>query len=697
MSHTTPLLILAACGLLSAAATQAVAAADTSKWTCSACPYEKAGVSGSVEAGAGAVTGERARYGADNGLNGKRGFGVLGGTLRYRDGTDLYGSGVAEDIGLDMRALAAELGREGSWRLNLGVSQWPHQLEGAGRSPFIGAGSGVQTLPFPAAASPAQMPLASSLQPVDLGTQRTRSELSALWIVGPEWTHRVSLRHDVRDGTQRLGASFFSTSSLLAAPVDQTTDQLELSTSYAGRGINATLAYQASIFRNAEGSVTWSNPYNPVVAGASRGQLALAPSNQFHQLMASGGIELAPRMRLSGDVAIGRMTQDEAFLAPTLNPTLAVAASAAMPAASLDGRADTFNASVQLSAAPAEGLRLNASVARNVRDNQTTSRLYPALSTDTFLDPGARRAPAFSFKQNRFKAGADYRIGRTATVAAGVERDERIRSWQDVVSTRETTLWARGSVQPTEELALSLKVSRAERDPSSYGSATWVTSPQNPLLRKFNLAERDRETAALRADLTLSEALSIGLHVDLSRDTFPDAVLGMTLARNLSGGADIAYTVSEQTQLHAFAQAERMRSMQAGSEAFGAPDWWSRSHDTAHVLGFGVKHSALKGRLEVGGDVVMSRSRANVGVVTRVAETPYPTATQQRDSLRLHATWKLKDGMSIVGRYAFERQAQADWRLDGLQPDTLVNLLALGETPPNYRVNVFSVALRYSF
>jgi MtrB/PioB family decaheme-associated outer membrane protein len=692
MTHATPLHVLAACGLLSATAAQAV---DTSQWACATCPYEKAGVSGTLEAGAGAVSGDRARYGADNGLNGKSGFVVLNGTLRYRDGGGIYGSGVVDELGLDKRALAAELGKEGAFRINLSIAELPHRLEGAGRTPFIGAGSGMQTLPagFPAA-SPAQMPLASTLQPVDLGTQRTRSELSALWIAGAEWTHRVSLRHEVRDGTQVLGGSFFSSSTLLAAPVDQTTDQLELSTSYASRGLNATLAYQASVFRQGENSLTWANPFNPVLAGATRGQLALAPSNQFHQLMASGGIELAPAVRLSGDVAVGRMRQDEAFLPATLNPTLAPAA---LPAPSLDGRVETFDSSLKLTAAPADGLRLNASVARNVRDNQTTSRLYPALAADLFLESGTRRAPAFSVKQNRFKAGADYRIGKTASVAAGVDWDERTRSWQDVVTTHDTSLWARGSVTPTEALVLSLKLARAERSHSAYGSATWVTALQNPLLRKFNLAERQRETAALRADITLSETVSIGLHVDLSRDNFPDTVLGMTLARNLSGGADVAWSLSDTTQLHAYVQGERMRSAQAGSEAFAAPDWWSRAHDTAQVLGLGVKHLALKGQLALGGDVVTSRSRANTGVTTQVAESPYPTATQARDSLRLHATWKLQEALSIVGRYAFERQAQADWRLDGLQPDTVANLLALGEAPARYRVNVFSVALRYRY
>ena len=78
MKITNSLKLLAALGVLSAAATHAVAQVDTSKWKCETCPYPKTGISGEVELGAGGVKGDRAAYGTDNGLNGKRTFVVAG-------------------------------------------------------------------------------------------------------------------------------------------------------------------------------------------------------------------------------------------------------------------------------------------------------------------------------------------------------------------------------------------------------------------------------------------------------------------------------------------------------------------------------------------------------------------------------------------------------------------------------------------
>ena len=100
------------------------------------------------------------------------------------------------------------------------------------------------------------------------------------------------------------------------------------------------------------------------------------------------------------------MTQDDAFLPATINPNLAPTVPA-LPATSLDGEADTFNASVRVTATPTDRLRVNASYARDERDNQTDSLLYPAVSTDLFLDPTPRANQPFSFTQDRYSLDAE--------------------------------------------------------------------------------------------------------------------------------------------------------------------------------------------------------------------------------------------------------------------------------------------------
>ena len=677
-------------------ATDAALAGDASKWKCESCPFEK-GTSGTVDVGVGNVSDSSAKFGDYTGLDKQGAFAIAGGQTRHRDEDGYWGIAEASDLGLDRRAIAAQGGREGLYSLRLGYSEIPRRLSDTASTPFLGTGGAVLTLPagFPAVDT-AAMPLATTLQRVDLGYNRKRYDLGATWLGSDHWSYSVAWRQDVRDGTQRTSGSFFSSASHLVAPLDQATNQLELSTSYADHGLQATISYQLSLFRNSIDSLTWSNPFTPVVTGSTTGQLATAPDNQSHQIRATAAYQISPKIRASGEIAWGRMLQDAAFLAPTLTPGLA-ATLPPLPAQSLNGRVDTFDANVKVTANPNDRLAVNGSYARDVRDNRTGQESYPAVSTDMFLGAVPRTNVPFSFIQDRFKLNGDYRGPGSWVTSAGIDQDNRQRTFQEVVRTYETTIWGRAVAKPTERLSLMFKLAHGDRTNSGYGVATQVDPPENPLLRKFYLADRRRDIASLRADFTVNEIVNVGLGADLANDDYRHSTIGLTDDRTASLVANVSVALSEQTQLHAFAQGERIKSRQLGSQVFAQPDWSGNTRDDFYVGGIGIRHLAMGGKLELAGDFTMSRSHSDVTVDAGVAAPPFPTATTSLDSLRLRASYRLKDNLSVVGSYWYENYDAQDWRYDGVQPATISNLLAFGEQPPHYRVHVLQVALRYRF
>jgi len=691
MKIHSPLHILGALGLLCSTSTWAV---DTSAWTCGSCPYPE-GLSGSVEAGVGNVSDKSAKFGTYTGLYRKGAYAVLGGSATWRDGDGQYADLEASDLALDTRSLSVRGGREGLVALGLRYDEIPRYFGDGAQTPFLGAGGGILTLP-PGFAAPATntMPLAATLQPIALGVVAKRLDLTGSWLGTDALNLRMGFRRDVRDGTRPLYASFLATAAQLPAPVDQVTDVLDLSAAYNATRWQASLSYQWSQFRNGTSSLTWDNPFTAVVPGANRGQLALAPDNELHQIIGSVAYQLAPTVRASADFAIGRLTQNQAFVAPTLNPNLMPGP---LPATSLNGRVDTFNGSVRITAAPLENLRLNASYARDVRDNRTARQTYPTLETDIFVTLPSRTNTPFSHWQDRFKLHADYRGPATLRLAGAAEYEQHERNYTEVVTTRETTVWGRVSLQPIAMLGLSVKLTHADRDHSTYGTAVWFGAPENPLLRKFNLAARLRDSAALRVDLTLSETLSLGLSADYARDDYHRSVIGLTEARSDSVGIDLAWAASGNTRLHAFAQDENIRSLQAGSQAVGLPDWTGRSQDRFEVLGFGVRHAAIPDKLDIGADLSSSRSRSDIDVQTVMAEPAFPRASTALDRVQLYATYKIDAKISLTGHLWHETYKAVDWRTDGLTPAALGNLLTLGMQTPRYRVDAISVSLRYKF
>jgi opacity protein-like surface antigen len=86
-----------------------------------------------------------------------------------------------------------------------------------------------------------------------------------------------------------------------------------------------------------------------------------------------------------------------------------------------------------------------------------------------------------------------------------------------------------------------------------------------------------------------------------------------------------------------------------------------------------------------------------VTIDTGALNPPFPTATTALDSVKLFATYRLRENVSLTGSYGYERYEARDWRLDGVLPATVPNLLALGELPPRYHVHVIRVGLRYRF
>ncbi len=456
------------------------------------------------------------------------------------------------------------------------------------------------------------------------------------------------------------------------------------------------MAYQYSQFKNGNASLTWDNPFNPAVPGAVQGQLALEPDNTFQQIVGSIGYQIMPTLRASADVAFGRGRQNADYLASTVNAVLAPSVPP-LPSQSLDGNVNTYNGNVKLTYQAQDDLRLNAAYVWNVRDNDTAVQSYPIVSTSMFLNTLPRSNTPFSVTQNLFKLNADYRGPGTWRLNGGIDFNNMDYTYTAVASTFETTVWGRASVQALENLGLSFNLSYGDRNPSTYGVAYWFPDAQNPLSRNYNLAARKRGLAGARADWAASDAVSLGFGIAWAKDDYDETTIGLEEVNTLSLFADLAVTFSEDTRLHMYWQGEKADSRQAGSQTFAAPDWNGTVDDKFNVFGIGIRHAAIPDKLELGADMWFSRGNSDTSVQTGAGEPPYPTNTSSRDVVKLYATYKLKDNLWLNGSYWYERYSAADWALDGVQPDTVFNLLAFGNQSPRYSQNVFRVTLRYSF
>jgi MtrB/PioB family decaheme-associated outer membrane protein len=684
MNTFTPTPLIAALGLALGGPPAALAAGpvDTSQWACTSCPFEAPGVTGAVQAGVADVSAASARHGDYTGLGDRGVIGQLGGEFRFRDAEGLHAEGEAADLGLDVRSLRLRGGKEGVVSLRFGYSEIDHQISDGAFSAYRGIGTDTLTLPAGA-----------TLQPVGIGFKRKRLEAGARADLSPGLSARVDIRHDERHGTQRTAGAFFTSAAQLLAPVNDMTEQIEMAATYRARAWHVTLGYLGSLYHNEAPSLTWANPFTPLVAGADTGQLARAPRNTLHQLSASAAWAISPALRAAGDLAWGRITQDATFLPATVNTGLAAGA---LPVQSLDGVVDTFNASARLAAQASERLRLTATYAHDARDNRTGSHDWPAVSTDMFVGATPRTNTSYRFTRDRLRLGADLRGAGSLRASVGLDGDLRSRTHQEVVSTREATVWARVGGAPVEGLSLALKLAHGQRGHSTYGTVPTLDPAENPLLRKFYLADRQRDSVTLRADVTPSQAVSLGFDAGIHADDYSESAVGLLSGQGREFGVDLGLVISDDTRLNAYAQIEKVRSNQASSQAGAQPDWLSRVRDVAETAGLRLTHRMLRGQLEISADAAQSRTRSDLTVVNGV-DSVYPTAMTHRDTVKLNGTWHWRKDLSLLGGLGYERYTSRDWHLDGVQTGTVPDLLSLGIASPRHEVTVLSVGARYQF
>jgi len=155
--------------------------------------------------------------------------------------------------------------------------------------------------------------------------------------------------------------------------------------------------------------------------------------------------------------------------------------------------------------------------------------------------------------------------------------------------------------------------------------------------------------------------------------------------------------LTERTRLHFFANRQEIKSKQAGSQIFAGPDWSADNKDTIDSFGLGVKYAAIPDKLDIGADYGITRSRSEINVNTGASNPAFPHVTAKLDSLKLYATYRLKENMSLQAGYWYERYDSRDWMLDGVASDTIPNVLTLGLQAPQYHVNVVRLSLRYKF
>jgi MtrB/PioB family decaheme-associated outer membrane protein len=703
-----------------------------------------------VEGGIGYHSESAYRGGRYTGLTGEGG--LINGRFEYLkrgqwDGNDLsYIEASGRDLGLKSRQLQGAGGVQGKYKLFLDYSEIPY-YDFRSLTPFLGVGSGSLTLPGNWQSNRRQdfntatqgLPeLTSSLRPVDMKTERTRYGGGVLWNIDRQWTARVGVEREKKEGLKPLGVAWGTSGQnaaavVVPAPVDYRTDRVDAELGYQDRKMQFRLAYQFSRFDDGQTSLRVQNPFTytgwlPASYPNGVAEVDLPPDNSAHMLSLSGGYNLSDTTRITANLGYSRYYQNDALLPYTANPLLVVPQG--LPRQSADAQVSNVIANLELYGHPSAALDYKLRYHYTDRNNDTPQNLYlyvvgdaASQQTGTSATPTLRYNTASSFTEHLLGVDLGYRLWRETRLSLGYEYRNTDRAYSERSQNDQHTGRVGLRLRLAKGLTGSADYARTWRSGSSYDSSAslldsysqaYVASLQDaafinhPELRLYNLADLVRDKASLRLTYAPMGALTLGGRLSYNQDHYNESSLGLTGVEGWSLSLDGSYRLSDALTLNAFYSYDDRTSRQAGWAFDGVNQlaesqdptrrWWLDNDYGVHTVGAGLKWDIIP-KLHLSANYVYATSRSGThsSVGSSLDTGPFPDVTSRTHSLRSEIGYDLSNRTTLGLSYMYEHFRTSDWQSDGVVADTIGRVLSLPVTDPNYDDHVVLAWARIQF
>ena len=454
--------------------------------------------------GVGGVSGSSFKFGEYNGLQNSGPFGIgnfdVRGGAAYDSSNTLRWRMKGTDLGLEVRSLYGEIGKQGKFRFYASYSELRANRSDTFQTPYSGAGTTNFTLPAgwlvpvvaqksatsqnfrvfdPVAGSGSNFNSAGVLTPATAAQLATNAAIRAadlpafqsVYLYTKRTTGGAGFRLDVSDkldvpasfsfehksGVKALGAvssQVAESSVILPIPIDFDTSQANAAVNYRIKRLLLSVAYYGSYFTDNDNFYTYQDPADLT----KNATLATAPSNQFNQFTFLAAEKFKHDMKLVVSGSYGRNTQNDAFLAPgaAQNGQLAFG----LPRTSLGGLVVSSLVNATFTAKPNKKWNLLAAYKYTNRDNQTPVNTYyfqdanesksgTSPFTNLYGNPAnlgsntniyANRP--YSWKSKEAKGEAEYAMANKQWIAASYKWEKLDRScpgsWIDCSDARTT-------------------------------------------------------------------------------------------------------------------------------------------------------------------------------------------------------------------------------------------------------------------
>lgn len=654
-------------------------------WECKRCA-DDTGVSGRVSVGMGYA--DQDDIHAANALGTDNTFAYeLNADVAYKSESGYQAEFNALNLGMDSSRAELSAGKAGQYDINLNYRTIKTYSTDDALTPYQGVGGNDLTLPsnwVTAGTTEGMTQLASSLNPVELSLKRERAGIGFIYEGESLWSTYVDYQRENKTGLKTASGSFFNQSMMLPEPVDYTTDLVEAGIKLRGDYWFTALVYSGSVFKNEYSQLAFDNAFNPTFGAQTTGYMALDPDNEAHTVSLSG-VYNDGTMSLQGRAYVGQMSQDE--------PLVTSGYGYQLPTEAVDAKVDLSGIDTRVTYKLTRSLRLQGSYDFYDRDNQTQVEQWTQISINNVNGTVAYNVP-YDHTRHRAKLHADYRITSGIKLDGGYEYRRDDRSYQDREVTDENNLWARLNYTSLENWDFRLKADYGLRDGSRFQASELTSSENNELLRRYNLADRQRTAFELTVTHTPLDTLTLDLTTRYAMDDYDKTEIGLTESEDFSYDLSMSWQAGKDLLLTAFYGAQTIESSQNGSSTFNGPNWSSDIKDEFTYIGAGARYDNLMAeKLAVGVDYNYGDSKSNTQVTQGISGN-YGDYFAKSHSLNLYGEYLVNDKATLRMDYRMEKYEDND-PANSLTPDAIWNVLSFGNLNHNYNAHLVMISLHY--
>ncbi len=567
--------------------------------------------------------------------------------------------------------LGARLGYYEGLQFDINYLENTHYYGNNSQSPYLNKGSKSVTLPdtWQFANNTQNMDLSNQdLSNLNVKLKRETLLLAFEYSNDSPWQPSISLSQEKKKGVEIKSGLINYHAAFLPTPISYTTNTLNTNISYMANHFLFDVSYHYSDFNNDKNELSWQSPYQIV----NDDIYSLTPDSIFQRVAFTTRYK-TQKTQYAAKGSFSQSKQDDNFVEQiTVNGIN-----------SLNGKIDTTTLTLQASHRFAPSLRMTAKVNYLDRDNKTNSFIINGLENRVN-----------DYKKTKAELNWQYKGLKPVNMKAGVKTIERKQPQTERTRTTENIAWLSLADRKVAWADLSIKYLYSERDGSKFKTIESSKNPQNPLLRRYHLADRRQDRVKGNIAFSIGQYFDTEANVYFAKDDYYKTDVGLQDGRDKGGDITFLGHV-QQFNWQVFVAYHNKKYNRAGATNGQLANYSGITKNTSNQIGFNLELPQVKDQLYSAGfnynyirGTVNERTDQGRIVVTN----DYSESKYYEHSADLYINYMLSEKSTLKAQVIYERNKDLDIFYQNADMDTLSNVLTNGLLGHNYQTLFFQLS-----